>query len=64
MEATQYRVIRTRTVLTRRGRIVRDVLIGLILAAAFLWANDATVPQECKVPVEQMSHACKSLLFP
>ena len=50
--------------LNKRGRIV----VGTLLAVAFLalWAflDNATTPEACKVPVEQMSHFCKDLLYP
>lgn len=46
--------------LTRRGWIV----LGIIFIAFIVWAFDATTPEECKVPVSQMSHACKDLLYP
>jgi hypothetical protein len=50
--------------LNKRGRIV----IGTLLFAGFvmLWAflDNATTPEACKVPVEQMSHFCKDLLYP
>lgn len=50
--------------LNKRGRIV----IGTLLFAGFvmLWAflDNATTPEQCKVPVEQMSHFCKDLLYP
>lgn len=50
--------------LTRRGRIVRDIVVFVVVAAITWWALDASTPEACKVPVEQMSHACKRLLFP
>lgn len=50
--------------LTRRGCIVRDVLVFLLVAALVWWALDATTPESCKVPVEHMSAACKRLLYP
>lgn len=50
--------------LTKRGKIVRNVVITLIAVAVFVWLNDVTTPEACKVPVEQMSAGCKRLLFP
>ena len=50
--------------LNKRGRIV----IGTMLFVAFmaLWAflDNATTPEMCKVPVEQMSTFCTDLLYP
>lgn len=50
--------------LNKRGRIV----IGTLLAVAFiaLWAflDNATTPEMCKVPVEEMGTFCKDLLYP
>ena len=44
--------------------IRRRIAVGLILLALFAWAMDATTPEQCKVPVEQMSGFCKDLLYP
>jgi hypothetical protein len=50
--------------LNKRGRVV----IGSLLFAGFLlmWAflDNATTPESCKVPVEQMSQFCVDLLYP
>ena len=50
--------------LTKRGRVV----VGSLLFAGFLlvWAflDNATTPEACKVPVEQMSQFCVDLLYP
>ena len=48
------------TRLTRRGKIV----VGILIALAVWWAFDATTPDECKVPVEQMSQFCLDVMFP
>lgn len=50
--------------LTRRGRIVRGIVIAILAYLAFAWLNDITTPEACKVPVEQMSYGCKALLYP
>lgn len=50
--------------LTRRGRIVRDIVVFVVVAAVVWWLSDVTTPDACKVSVDQMSHACKDLLFP
>jgi hypothetical protein len=44
-------------------RVRRWVLVLVFLALA-AWAFDATTPEQCKVPVEQMSSFCKDILFP
>jgi hypothetical protein len=50
--------------LTKRGRYV----IGSLLFAGFLlvWAflDNATTPEACKVPLEEMSQFCVDLLYP
>jgi hypothetical protein len=50
--------------LNKRGRMV----IGTLLFVAFLmlWAflDNATTPESCKVPTEQMSQFCLDLLYP
>ena len=51
-------------ILTARGRMVRDFIIIAAVVAAALWVLDMTTPEICKVPVEEMSGACKRLLFP
>lgn len=38
-------------------------LAALLLLALFWWLMDITTPQQCKVPVEQMSYFCKELLY-
>jgi hypothetical protein len=50
--------------LNKRGRIV----IGTLMFVAFLmlWAflDNATTPEMCKVPTEQMNQFCLDLLYP
>ena len=50
--------------LNKRGRYV----VGTLLFVAFLmlWAflDNATTPESCKVPTEQMSQFCLDLLYP
>jgi hypothetical protein len=41
----------------------RAVVLVLIIGAIW-WANDATTPKKCKVPVEQMDQFCVDLMFP
>lgn len=50
--------------LTRRGRIVRNILLTALFLAAFWLLSNATTPDACKVPVDQMSQGCLDLLFP
>lgn len=61
---TERHIGKTKVRLTRRGRIVRNIVIGILALLAFHWADEATTPEVCKVPVEQMSQGCKDLLFP
>ena len=44
--------------------IRRRIAVGLIALGLIGWAFDATTPEECKVPVEQMNSFCKDLLYP
>lgn len=49
--------------LTRRGKIVRAVLIAALIAG--LWrAGYATTPKECRVSVSDMSQFCLDLIYP
>lgn len=50
-------------VLTARGKMVVRIIITALLAAAVAFAYDATTPDECKVSVDKMSHACKQLIY-
>jgi hypothetical protein len=50
----------TKTRLTRRGKIV----VAIIAVAIFWWLNDVTTPDECKVPIDQMSQFCIDLMYP
>jgi hypothetical protein len=44
--------------------IRRRIAVGVILLGLFVWANDATTPEMCKVPTEQMNQFCLDLLYP
>ena len=44
--------------------IRRRIAVALIALALIAWAFDATTPEQCKVPVEQMNSFCKDLLYP
>jgi hypothetical protein len=46
--------------LNRRGKIVVTVLI----IAVIWWLFDVTTPDQCKVPIDEMSNFCKDLLYP
>lgn len=50
--------------LTRRGRIVRNIAIGLLFLGLWALVEYMTTPAECRVPVEQMSQFCIDLRFP
>jgi hypothetical protein len=49
---------------TQAKFIRRRVAVGLIALALIAWAFDATTPEQCKVPIDQMSSFCKDLLYP
>lgn len=61
---TERRVIGTRTVLTARGRLVRNIAVGILALLVFNWLDDVTTPEVCKVPIEEMSQGCIDLLYP
>ena len=44
--------------------IRRRIAVGLIALALIAWAFDATTPEMCKVPTEQMNQFCLDLLYP
>ena len=46
--------------LTRRGKIV----LAIVVVAIFWWLFDVTTPEQCKVPIEQMSQFCIDLIYP
>ena len=50
-------------VLTRRGRLLVGWVIAILLMLLFWWVNELITPDECKVSVDKMSHACKQLLY-
>lgn len=50
--------------LTRRGRIVRNIAIALLALGALALIESVTTPEQCKVPLEQMSQFCKDLRYP
>jgi hypothetical protein len=50
----------TKTRLTRRGKIV----VGIVIVLIIYFLNDATTPDECKVPIDEMSQFCVDLLYP
>jgi len=49
--------------MSAKYRVRRWILVLVFLALA-AWAFNATTPEQCKVPVEQMSSFCKDILFP
>ena len=46
--------------LTRRGKIV----LAIVVIAIVWWLFDVTTPEQCKVPVDQMSQFCVDLMYP
>ena len=49
---------------TKAKYIRRRVAVALVLIGLFAWANNATTPDMCKVPTEQMNQFCLDLLYP
>ena len=49
---------------TQAKFIRRRIAVGVVLLGLFAWANNATTPDECKVPTEQMNQFCLDLLYP
>ena len=54
----------TRTVLTKRGKRVRNFFIAIVVLYILYKMFDMTTPQQCKVPIDDMSQWCKDLLYP
>lgn len=50
-------------VLTARGKMVVRIIIAALFLALIAVVNDAITPNECKVSVDKMSHACKQLIY-
>jgi len=50
--------------LTKRGRYVIGTMLFVGFLAVWAFLDNATTPESCKVPVEQMSQFCKDLLYP
>lgn len=46
--------------LTMRGRVV----VAVIAITTLLWIDAETTPDECKVPVQEMSQFCIDLIYP
>ena len=49
---------------TQRKFIRRRIAVGIVALVFIAWVNDATTPEMCKVPTEQMSQPCLDLLYP
>jgi hypothetical protein len=49
---------------TQAKYIRRRVAVALVLIGFLAWANNATTPDMCKVPTEQMNQFCLDLLYP
>lgn len=49
---------------TQAKFIRRRIAVGVIALALIAWAFDATTPQMCKVPTEQMNQFCLDLIYP
>lgn len=44
--------------------IRRRIVVGLVFLGLVAWAFDATTPEMCKVPTEQMNQFCLDLMYP
>ena len=49
--------------LNKRGRYVVGTLLFVIFIAVWAFLDNATTPEMCKVPTEQMSQFCLDLLY-
>lgn len=49
---------------TKAKYIRRRVVVALVVVGLFAWGFDATTPEMCKVPTEQMNQFCLDLLYP
>lgn len=50
--------------LTKRGVIVRNIVVAILAVWLFSVVDNAITPDKCKVDVSQMSQGCKDLLYP
>jgi hypothetical protein len=48
----------------KRGRIVVGWTLFVIFLSLLAYFNHITTPEQCRVPVEEMSTFCKNLLYP
>ena len=48
--------------LTRRGRIVVGIAVAVALVTLYGILSTMLTPEECRVSIEEMSEACRSLL--
>jgi hypothetical protein len=49
---------------TKAKYIRRRVVVALAVVGLIVWATNATPPDMCKVPTEQMNQFCLDLLYP
>jgi hypothetical protein len=49
---------------TKAKYIRRRVAVALVVVGLFVWGFDASTPEMCKVPTEQMNQFCLDLLYP
>ncbi len=50
--------------LTQRGRIVRNIVVGILVFTLWGVLENITTPDKCKVPTSQMDQSCLNLLYP
>ena len=49
---------------TKAKYIRRRVAVALVVVGLFVWGFEASTPEMCKVPTEQMNQFCLDLLYP
>ena len=49
---------------TKAKYIRRRVAVALVVVGLFAWGFEASTPEMCKVPTEQMNQICLDLLYP
>lgn len=48
----------------RKVYLRRRIAVAVLLVAVFAFLFNATTPDQCKVPLDDMSSWCKDLLYP
>ena len=50
--------------LTQRGRVVRNIVVGILIVTLWAVLDNLTTPERCKVPTSQMDQGCLNVLYP